>query len=119
MPDWPLGAADFPKCDQETIDDFVPPSDNKREKRPRAPQTVTMCSRCVDNHVKAFSLVYGREHENERTAAKKRFEWEHENNKHEFPCEEVFNIWEELNWAWWEDLKQTLRVFLREMQVEN
>eukprot|EP00974_Lingulodinium_polyedra_P109372 10582656-Lingulodinium_polyedra.AAC.1 len=51
--EWSLSAADFPFCDQ-AFDDFVPPTDAKREKRPRPPQTVDQRARSADDHIKAF-----------------------------------------------------------------
>ena len=104
---------------QEGFDDFVPTSDQKREKRPKAPQTMAQWVKCADNGIRAFALVYGREHADERLAVRRHLEQLHEQNHHEWPREEVWDLWEELTWRWWEELKQGYRELLRKMGQEN
>ncbi len=40
LPEWGLSAAVFWQAKQEIFDDLLPSTDQKREKRPRAPQTM-------------------------------------------------------------------------------
>lgn len=119
LAEWSLSPADFWNSTQEEFDDFVPRSDNNREKRPRSPATMAQWARRADNMIRAFSLVYGAEHAEERLAARKRLENMHEENHHEWPREEVWSVWDELTWRWWEEIKHSYRTFLREMGTET
>ena len=47
-PEWSLTVAGFWPVRQEDFGDFVPASDHKREKHPRAFQTMALWSRCAD-----------------------------------------------------------------------
>ena len=50
-PSWSLTAADFPKMTQEAFDAWIPPTDNKRENRPKAPQTLAAWIKNTDNAI--------------------------------------------------------------------
>ena len=43
----------------------------------------------------------------------------HEDKPHVFKLKWMFDLWEELNWRWWEELKIVLRDLLREMQTDS
>ena len=118
-PEWTLTAADFWPVTQEAFDDFVPSSGHQREKKPKSPQTMAQWVRCADNFVRAFALVYGQEHAAERLEVRRALERMQEENHHEWPREEVWALWEELNWRWWEELKQNHRSLLRVMGTDN
>ena len=38
------------------------------------------------------------------------------NNSHRYPAPWIFAVWEELNWRWWEELKEMANSMFREMQ---
>ena len=98
--EWSLTAADFWPVTQEAFDNFVLASYHKREGRPKYPQTMSQWAKCADNFVRAFSLVYGAEHAAERLAVRRTLEAWNEANHHDWPQEEVWSLWEELNWRW-------------------
>jgi hypothetical protein len=119
MPEWSLSAADFWPATQEVFDDFVPSADHKREKRPRYPQTMAQWAKCADNEIRAFALVYGSDHAAERLEVRQRLERLHEENHHEWPREEVWVLWEELTWRWWEEIWHQYRILLKEMSTDT
>lgn len=98
-----------PSAPQETLDNFAPSADHKRERRPRTPHTMAQWATCADNQARAFTLLYRAEHTPERASLVAM----NESNHHEWPREAVVDLWEEFNWRWWEELKQNYRSFLR------
>ncbi len=76
-------------------------------------------AKCADNEVRAFALVYGDEHAAERYAVRRRLEQWNEDNHHEWPREEVWPLWEEMSWRWWEEIKHCYRILLREMGTDS
>ena len=98
MSEWSLTAADFPWCTEETFDAWIPPTDQKREKRPAPPMTIPQWRRQATNQIKAFGLVMGRGHMAERFEAMNNVELLHERMPHRYTREWLLSTWEEL---WW------------------
>ena len=73
----------------------------------------------TSRQILAFGLTMGREHMEERTAARDFLDHLHEMQPHRYPRVWVCDVWEELWWRWWEELKAELRKLLREMQTET
>ena len=120
MPDYCLGVADFPKTTQEQFDAWIPPTDrNLREKRPKGPITMAVWADQAARHTRAFCLIVGQQHSDERVAAQKDVENLHEGDPHKWPPEEIFSVWEELQWDWVEGMKGLLRRLLLEMGDQN
>ena len=118
-PEWSGTAADFVKCTEETFDEWIPPTDNKREARPAPPSTIPTWTQRTTNQILAWSLIMGREHAEERTKARDLLLALNERKPHRYTPEWVFNTWEELWWRWGEELKICLQGMLREMGTEN
>ena len=93
LKDYSLSVADFPHCFEETFDRWVPPPDTTREKRSRPPATMAEWARNATAQIKAFSLVAGHEHSQERLEARDELLEMHERFPHRYPCEWVWNVW--------------------------
>ena len=122
MPSWPwevgtaaacrptsLSAADFPQVREEEFDQHVVPADYKLEARPRDPPTYLSWARQVRNYIRAFCCILGQEHESELTACLEGLCRRHEQTDHKYTLEFSKGAWEELNWAWTEELRASIR----------
>ena len=77
LPSHCLSAADFPKCTEETFDNWIPPTTTKLENRPQKPTTAASWHKHTTNQIVAWGLVMGREHQRERELARDRLELLH------------------------------------------
>lgn len=67
----------------------------------------------------AFSLVTGREHIRERLEARDQLLEMHEHCPHRYPCEWVWDVWEELWWRWGEELREESSRLLRSLATDS
>ena len=122
MASWSLSTADFPTSTEEAFDLFVPSADFKVEGRPRAPHGVLTWARQARNGIRVFSLVYGKEHEAERTKALEYLVELHEAGPRKYPLDFIQGSWEELHSRWWEELSwavASLRKLIGKEQVRK
>jgi len=109
LPSWSLSVADFPLCRGEDFDNYSMPADVKLEPRPRHPVVFSQWYRQAENAITLWCLLYGREHGRERYAALESLRRSHEHDEDEYPARYVYAIWEELNAAWCEQLREKRR----------
>jgi hypothetical protein len=114
-----LGAADFPRCTQQQLDDHRTPRDETIEARPRLPVTQDDWVRRARNGINVWCLVYGIEYREVLENALSGLEALHEEQPNVFPRDQVWAWWEELHWRFWEELKETLRKLKHEAQLER
>ena len=64
-------------------------------------------------------LFYGTEHYQPMVEAADELLRLHEDDPNAWPRDEVWDVWAELSWRWCEEMKETRRDILREMQDDN
>jgi len=119
MADWSLGTSDFLTAKGEHFDGYAPPHDSKLEARPRHPVTLASWKKMAENGIKVFASVYGLEHAAERREALSKLEALHESDEHAFPLDYVFSLWEELQAAWCEQLRESRRQLQLRLGTDN
>eukprot|EP00974_Lingulodinium_polyedra_P122872 11184571-Lingulodinium_polyedra.AAC.1 len=78
-----------------------------------------MWKRQAENGIRIFECVYGLEHGPERREAFQALQVAHEEDDSAFPAAYVYGVWEELNAAWCEQLRERRRELLRALGTEN
>ena len=106
---------EFPLVDEETADAHLPAHDHRIATRTGGLLTLDDWVQNSSRAIKVFALVYGRDHAGERTHARDSLARLRENQPHVYTLAWLYNVWEELNWRWWEELKLTLKALLQEM----
>eukprot|EP00959_Pyramimonas_sp_CCMP1952_P020921 441276-Pyramimonas_sp.AAC.1 len=85
------------------------PPEVELEPRPRHPVVFSRWHRQAQNAIKFRCLIYGRQHGPERYAALESLRKSHEHDEDEYPSKYVYGLWEELNAAWCEQLREKRR----------
>ena len=98
LPDYCLSAADFPLTSEEDFDGFVGTTDNKLERRPKPPMTLSQWYRNALRQAWAVSCVMGTEHYSSFEAAATYLLKLGEEHSYMWPPQTIYNVWEEL-WA--------------------
>ena len=73
----------------------------------------------AENGVKVFASAYGLEHAAERREALNALEATHEADEHAFPSDYIFALWEELQAAWCEQLRESRRQLQLRLGTDN
>ena len=119
-PRWALGASDFTRTTREEFERFVPHCDaTHMEKRPAWSKILAVWIDQAHREVTTFCLFYGAEHEEERRGALNRLTQLDLEDPNLWSEPEIFALWEELHWDWWESIKNTLQQALRDMGSQN
>ena len=98
LPEHCLSVADFPLTSEEDFDNFVHPADNKLERKPRHPTTLTAWFRSALRMAWAFACVFGAEHYATLEAAATKLLHLGESATYAWPLPWLMGVWEEL-WA--------------------
>jgi hypothetical protein len=91
-----LSAADFPAATTQELDEFVVPSDDTPEVRPRPPATWDDWLRRTRCIVNLWALVYGEEWRPVMSQCANDLERLHEDHPTVFPKDIIMDVWEEL-----------------------
>ena len=114
-----LTAGDFPAATTQELDEFMVPSGDTPEARPRPPATWDDWLRRVRRIVNLWVLVYGEEWRAVMAQCTADLERLHEEHPTTFPREVIKDIWEELCWRFWEELRETLRALRQAAGRDN
>eukprot|EP00971_Amphidinium_carterae_P351827 6492298-Amphidinium_carterae.1 len=114
-----LGAADFPQTTAQEMDDFLTPTGDSLEARPRHPTTWETWMRCARREALAFSLVYGSPWREQMCQALDQLEHLHEGQPSMWPCDQIYSLWEELMWRLMEEMREMRRQMLKEAGREH
>jgi len=114
-----LTAGDFPHHTAQELDDYVVATDDTPEPRPRLPATWGDWLRRTKREANIFALVYGEEWRTPLGECLRILEGMNDDSPDVFPREVVKDIWEELMWRFWEELKEVLRQLKQQMGREN
>ena len=117
-----LSAADFvPQTDAE-LDAFVQEMRANKvgnDQRPQPPNKIEDWEARVRRQNDVWALIYGAEWKPVRAhALNLLLEW-HQAEPHKWPLSIVSDIWEELHWRFFEELKETLRLLKKEANRET
>ena len=119
LPDYCLSAADFPLTSEEDFDGFVGTTDNKLERRPKPPMTLSQWYRNALRQAWAVSCVMGTEHYSSFEAAATYLLKLGEEHSYMWPPQTIYNVWEELWARFVEELRELDRVLRRNMREES
>lgn len=119
LPDYCLSAADFPLTSEEDFDRFTGTVDNKLEKRPKPPVSLSQWYRNALREAWAVSCVMGTEHYGAFESAATYLMKLGEEHSYMWPPSELFNVWEELWARFVEELKELDRQLRRAMKEES
>jgi len=114
-----LTASDFTAHTAQELDEFTVPSDDAAEQRPRPPATWDDWLRRVKRAIGIWALVYGEEWRPQLTACIDGLERLGDEHPTIFPREALKDIWEELAWRFWEELKEVLRRLKQHIGRDN
>ena len=101
------------------MDQYRPPADLKLEVRPRHATTMAEWHRDAKREAWCRGLFYGTEHYQPLVDAADELLRLHEDDPNAWPRDEVWDVWAELSWRWCEEMRETRRSILREMQDDN
>ena len=96
LPDYCLSAADFPLTSEEDFDRFTGTVDNKLEKRPKPPVSLSQWYRNALRESWAVCCVMGTEHYSALEGAATYLLKLGEGHAYMWPPSELYNVWEEL-----------------------
>ena len=119
MPDYSIGAANFPRTDEEAFDSWRAPRAFKIEARPRHATQVGEWYRDALRESWAWACVYGSEHYAEQAAAALQLLELHEKHKHQWPAHIIFGVWAELRRRYCEEIRMLRRQLLRAMGEDS
>ena len=114
-----MTAGDFPAATTQELDEFMVPSGDTPEAKPRPPATWDDWLRRVRRAVNLWALVYGEEWRPVMTQCATKLEQMHDDHPTTFPREVIKDIWEELCWRFWEELRETLRALRQAVGRDN
>lgn len=118
LPDHCLSAADFPLTSEEDFDKYAGTVDNKLEKRPKPPVTLSQWYRNALRQAWAVACVMGTEHYSTFESAATYLLKLGEEHSYMWPPAEIYNVWEELWARFVEELKEVDRTMRREMRED-
>jgi len=110
-----LGAADFTSTTAQEMDEFVVPTNDTAEARPRPAATWDEWLRRARRGVNVFAMVYGEEHRPKMMACLEELAALQEEQPTMLPKQVAQDIWEELHWRFWEEVREALRQMRREI----
>ena len=117
-----LGAADFIQYTDAELDAYASEARNPKqgqEQRPAQPQRLDDWEARVRRQTDTWCLIYGEEWREVRVhAASLLAEW-HQKAPHKWPLHVVQEVWEELHWRFFEELKELLRQLKVEAKRES
>ena len=90
-----------------------------REATPSSPLSYIEWKRYTENQIEAVALLYGREHASERKKARDILCRRHECKPEVYPYPEMAEHWEEMWWAWWQEVKDVTSRVLRALGPLN
>ena len=94
IPAYSLTPADFVQVKREALENYVPPSVHKGEKRGAEHSTLYTWKKACQYQCAVFGFFMGKEHESECLAAFELFCKAHEDNEKAFPkCVNLVGIW--------------------------
>eukprot|EP00971_Amphidinium_carterae_P156250 3097823-Amphidinium_carterae.2 len=108
-----LGASDFPSYTMQELDEYLVPTGDAVEQRPKQPPTWESWLRCARRQATTFSLVYGTPWKGIMVNALDQLEGLHESQPSMWPREQVYSLWEELGWRLLEEMRELRRQMLR------
>ena len=103
-----LTAGDFVGATAQELDEFIVPGDDNPEQRPRHPITWDDWLRRARRAVNIWALVYGEEWRGPLGKCLADLEQIQEDHPTVFPREVVMDIWEELHWRFWEEIRLSM-----------
>ncbi|CAE6959396.1 unnamed protein product [Symbiodinium sp. CCMP2592] len=117
-----LNATDFVAHTDAELDAFVQELRSSKagpDQRPQPPSKLEDWEGRVRRQNDVWALVYGSEWKPVRTHALERLlEW-HQAEPHKWPLTVLMDVWEELHWRFFEELKETLRLLKKEAGRET
>ena len=120
MSKWALGASDFPRTTREEFERFVPHLDvTHMEKRPAWTKILAVWIDQAHRYITTFCLFYGQQHELERREALKRLIQLNLDDPNLWTESDIFSLWEELNWDWWDSIKLVVQRALHDLHAQN
>lgn len=119
LPDYALSAADFPLTSEEEFDGFAGTPDNKLEKRPKPPLTLSQWYRNALRQSWAVSCVMGTEHYGTLEAAATYLLRLGEDHGYIWPPNTIFSVWEEVWARFSEEMRELDRSLRRAMKEES
>ena len=93
-----LSVADFPAVSAHELDDYVVPTSETMEGKPKFPPTWDDWLRRARRGINAFALIYGEAHRGRLSTCLDELERMQEENPTMLPRPVVHDIWEELHW---------------------
>ena len=118
LPDYCLSAADFPLTSEEDFDRFTGTVDNKLEKRPKPPVSLSQWYRNALRESWAVCCVMGTEHYSALEGAATYLLKLGEEHAYMWPPSELYNVWEELWARFVEELRELDRQLRRAMKED-
>ena len=115
MPDFGLGAANFPKTGEEQFDSWRAPRAFKIEARPRHATQIGEWYREALRESWAWACVYGQEHYDAQAVAALHLLELHEQYKYQWPAHAIFGVWAELCRRYCEELRTLRRQLLHQL----
>ncbi|CAK0808579.1 unnamed protein product [Prorocentrum cordatum] len=120
MAKWPLGASDFPRTTREEFERFIPHSDpTHMEKRPAWTKILAVWTDQAHRSITTFCLFYGQDHERERRDALRRLVQLNLDDPNQWTEGDLFAIWEELHWDWWDGIRLIVQRALHDLRNQN
>ena len=107
-----LSAADFTPCTDAELDQYAIDARTGKavsDQRPAAPTRYEDWSNRVQRQNSVWALVYGKEWTGVRTHAAETLGNWHLQAPHKWPLQVLADVWEELHWRFFEELKSELR----------
>ena len=120
MAKWSLGASDFPRTTREEFERFIPHSDPAyMEKRPAWTKILAVWTDQAHRSITTFCLFYGQDHERERRGALRRLVQLNLDDPNQWTEGDLFAIWEELHWDWWDGIRLIAQRALHDLRNQN
>ena len=116
-----LSAADFIHYSDAELDAFTLDKQAKsgNEQRPAQPTRVEDWESRVRRQNEIWKLVYGAEWGEVREFALTTLVQWHHGSPHQWPLNVIMDVWEELHWRFFEELKEVLRALKKEAKRET
>ena len=110
-----LTVADFAVKEEGSLPPLYAVEGHRREPPPAAPTELRAWAEAAQTQVQVFALMYGKEHSATRTNALRHLLKEHRDHPDYLSLADLMDVWEELTWRWWEELRRELATMEAEL----
>ena len=119
LPAWTLSVAQAVTAKPRDFDNYEMPKDDKIENKPKHPTHFATWLKQARNEINMLGSVMGLEHKAERLQALEQIEKAHEKDNDVWPESYCYSLWEELEAAWVEELREARRRLCRVLNTDN